>query len=96
LLGIVVTDHATVLARAGAALARLARGSSQAHRAGDLGFLNREFRQRRLQAQAEGRPFPPYSAARARLQRALVAVAAGDRPGIVARVFGGEGALPPG
>ena len=31
-------------------------------------------------------------AARARLRRALVAVAAGDRPGIVARVFGGEGA----
>ena len=31
---------------------------------------------RRQQAQAEGRPFMPYSAPMARLQRALVAVAA--------------------
>jgi hypothetical protein len=40
-----------------------------------------------LQAQAEGRPFMPYRAAQARLRKAIVAVAAGDRPAIVARVF---------
>jgi hypothetical protein len=34
--------------------------------------------QRRLQAQAEGRPFMPYSAAKARLRKALVGVAAGE------------------
>jgi hypothetical protein len=30
----------------------------------------------------------PYLAAQARLRRALVGVAAGDRPGLIARVFG--------
>ena len=60
----------------------------QAQASGDLGYLNREFRQRRLQAQAEGRPFMPFSAAQARLRKALVGVAAGDRPALVVRVFG--------
>jgi hypothetical protein len=60
----------------------------RAKRAGNLGFF-REFRQHRLQAQAEGRPFPPYSAAKARLRKALVGVAAGDRAPIPTRVFGG-------
>jgi hypothetical protein len=45
---------------------------------GDLGFFNREFRQRRLEAQAAGRPFPSYMAVRLRLRRALVGVTAGD------------------
>jgi hypothetical protein len=53
-----------------------------------LPFFNREFRHRRLQAQAKGRPFMPYRAAQARLRRALVGVAAGDRPGLITRVFG--------
>ena len=57
-----------------------------ARSAGNLGFFNREFR-RRQQAQAEGRPFMPYAAVQSRLRRALVAVAAGDRPQIIARVF---------
>jgi hypothetical protein len=46
------------------------------------------YRQQRLQAQAEGRPFLPYSAAKARLRKALVGVAAGDRPGLITSVFG--------
>ena len=60
----------------------------RAQRAGNPAFFNREFRHRRLRAQAEGRPFMPYRAAQARLRRALVAVAAGDRPGLITRVFG--------
>jgi hypothetical protein len=40
-----------------------------------------------LEAQAEGWPFLPYSAAKVRLGKALVAVTAGDRLGLVARVF---------
>jgi hypothetical protein len=67
---------------------RLDAWMRKAHAGGNFGFFNREFRQRRLQAQAEGRPFMPYTAARARLRRALVGVAAGDRPGLVTRVFG--------
>ena len=87
-----MTEQSVVLARANAAIERLDRRLVQAQRTGDPGFFNETYKLRRQQAQAEGRPFMAYTAARARLQRALVAVAAGDRPGIVARVFGGEGA----
>jgi hypothetical protein len=46
------------------------------------------YRQRRLQAQAEGRPFMPYTAAKARLHKALVATAAGRSAGrSLRRVF---------
>jgi hypothetical protein len=57
---------------------------------GDLGFFNREFRQRRLEAQAAGTPFPSYTAARLRLRRALVGVTAGEPMAIVREVFGGS------
>jgi hypothetical protein len=67
---------------------------AQAQRAGDLGFLNREYARRRKETQAEG-PFMSYSAAQARLRKALVGVAAGDQPGLMTRVFGGDGAGPP-
>jgi hypothetical protein len=40
-----------------------------------------------LQAQAEGRPFMPYTAAKAWLRKALVATAAGDAAPIMTRVF---------
>ena len=96
LLGIVATDHATVLARAGAALARLdARLLASAPR------RRPRIPQSRIPAASlagpSRRPTLPAVLGRkgARLQRALVAVAAVDRPGIVARVFGGEGPLPP-
>jgi hypothetical protein len=56
---------------------------------GDLGFFNREFRQRRLEAQAAGKPFPSYMAVRLRLRRALVGVTAGELVAIVREVFGG-------
>ena len=40
-----------------------------------------------LAAQAEGRPFMPYTAAKARLRKALIATAAGDAAPIMTRVF---------
>ena len=40
-----------------------------------------------MQAQAEGRPFMPYTAAKARLRKALVATAADDAAPIMTRVF---------
>ena len=66
-----------------------------AQRTGVLHEFNREYKRRRHGAQAEGRPFMPYSAAQVRLRKALVGIAAGDAPALIARVFGGEGALPP-
>ena len=50
-------------------------------------FLNAEYRRRRLAAREVGETFMPYRAAELRLRKALVGVAAGDRPGLVARVF---------
>jgi len=54
-------------------------------------FINREYKRRWQEAQAAGRPFMPYAAAaKARLRKALVGVAAGDQPALVTRVFGAE------
>jgi hypothetical protein len=53
-------------------------------------FFNREYKQRGQEAQAEGRPFPPYRAIQARLRKALVATPAGDAAPVVERMFGGE------
>ena len=52
------------------------------------GIFNKTCRLRRQLAQAEGRPFIPNTAARARLHRAFAGVAADDRPGLITRVFG--------
>jgi hypothetical protein len=59
-----------------------------ARSAGNLGFFNREFQRRRLQARAEGRLLLPYSAVRARLRKEFV----GDAPALMARPF--EDGLP--
>ena len=69
MFGIVVTEQSVVLARANAAIERLDQRLVQTQRAGDPGFFNETYKLRRQQAQAEGRPFMPYTAARARLQR---------------------------
>ena len=54
-LGIVVTEHTTVMARATAAVEKIEQRLAQAQRNGDLGFINREFKRRRLEAAAQGR-----------------------------------------
>jgi hypothetical protein len=69
LFGIVVTEPSVVLARGNAAIERLDRRLVQAQRAGDPSFFNKTYKLRRQQTQAEDRPFMPYTAARARLQR---------------------------
>jgi hypothetical protein len=87
-LGVPITSHATVLERASAAVQRIREGLSWAQRTGTLAAFNDEFRRRRLQAKAAGHDFMSYAQARAKLQRALAAVAAG-RPtrALIAEVF---------
>jgi hypothetical protein len=87
-LGVQLVEHSAAVQRAESLVAKLDARIAQAQRAGDVGFFNREYKRRRQQAQAEGRPFMPYRAAKARLRKALVGVAAGDRPGLITRVFG--------
>jgi hypothetical protein len=63
---------------------------AQAQRTGDLSFINKEFRRRRLEAQAAGQPFMRYSTVQGRLRKAIVSVAAGGAPAIIQRVFGSD------
>jgi hypothetical protein len=74
--------------RARSAVEQLDARLRTAKRDGTLGYFNREFRQRRLQAQAEGRSFMPYAAAKAGLRKALGKVAAGEPGAIMREVFG--------
>jgi hypothetical protein len=54
--GVSITEHSHAVQRAQELTQRLDGRIESAQRNGDLAFFNREFRQRRLQAQAEGRP----------------------------------------
>jgi hypothetical protein len=76
--GVKIVPHDVALQRTEQLVRKLDR-LLQAQQAGALGYVNREYRTRRLQAQAEGRSFIPYRAAQARLRKALVGVAAGDQ-----------------
>jgi hypothetical protein len=84
-----LVPHADTLQRTETIVARLDARVAQAQQAGDLGVLNKEYRRRRLQAQAAGEPFLPYRVAVRRLRQALAEVAAGKAPGpgIVKRIF---------
>jgi hypothetical protein len=87
-LRIKLVEHSAALQRTETLVAKLDARMSTAQWAGDVGFFNREYKRRRQQAQAEGRPFMPYTAAKARLRKALVGVAAGEAsPGFVRKVF---------
>jgi hypothetical protein len=70
-LNIVVTPHAVVLQRVGAALARIEERLAKAHGNGDLQFFNSEYRRRRIEAALAGRTFVGYSVAKARLREAM-------------------------
>jgi hypothetical protein len=74
-----LTDHATVLARAKAAVAKIEAGMAWAQRTGVLHELNQESRCRRLEAQRRGERFMGYTQATARLRRAITKVAATGR-----------------
>jgi hypothetical protein len=88
-----IADHATVLARAEVAVAKISNKLDQAQRTGVLHAFNEEYRRRRLQAFASGKNFMSYQQARARLQRVLTGVAAtGNAPAAIMKtVFEGEG-----
>jgi hypothetical protein len=45
-------------------------------------------------AQAEGRSFMPYTAAKAHLRKTIIGVAAGDPASIMTRVLGDEAGIP--
>jgi hypothetical protein len=69
--GVALTDHATVLARATAAVAKIEAGMAWAQRTGVLHEFNQEYRRRRLGAQRRGERFMGYAQATARLRRAI-------------------------
>src|SRR6516165_7552415 len=75
-LGIALTDHATVLARAKHAVAKIEAGMAWAQRTGALHEFNREYKRRRLEAQRRGERFMGYAQATARLRHAITKVAA--------------------
>ena len=57
-------------------------------------LINRECARRRKDAQAEGRSFMPYTAAKAHLRKVIIGVAAGDPASIMTRVLGDEDGIP--
>jgi len=71
------------------AVASIETRLAEAHRRGDVSFLNREYRRRRIEAAANGESFLPYRAVQARLRDALGATIAGDMStSLIERVFG--------
>jgi hypothetical protein len=90
-LGVALTEHSVVLARASAAVARIKSALREAQARGDLQFFNAEYKRRRAEAAAAGKGFMSYGQARARLQKAIAEVAAkgdnGITPELVASVF---------
>jgi hypothetical protein len=89
-LGVQLVPHDQLLQRTEALVEKLGSRLAQAQRSGGLSFINKEFRRRRLEAQAAGQSFMPFRAVQSRLRKALVEVAAGGSAPIIKRVFGGE------
>ena len=89
-LGVRTVEHSAIMQRTEALVAKLNSRLRTAQRNGDVGFFNREYRRRRIEARERGEGFMSYTAAKARLRRALVEVAAGKAPALVARVFDGD------
>jgi hypothetical protein len=86
-LSVEIVDNATVVQRAKAAVGRIEAGMARAQRTGALSEFNRQYRQRRLEAAADGRPFMTYAQDRARLRQVLGRVAAGEPVAILREVF---------
>jgi hypothetical protein len=88
-LGVILSDHDVVMKRAKAAVAKLDAKLAAAQSAGLLSAFNREFKNRRLRANAAGARFMSYAEAHRRLRKALAAVAAdGSVPALMQHVFG--------
>ena len=75
-LGVALTEHAIVLARAAAAATRIKRTLSEAQGRGDLKFFNAEYKRRRTAAAAAGQSFMSYGQARKRLHKTIATIAA--------------------
>jgi hypothetical protein len=89
-LGVGLSEHATVMARAKAATAKLDARLKAAQNDGLLSTFNSEFRRRRLAARSAGKRFMPYAVAQRRLRRLLAAAAAGaPMPELMRAVFEG-------
>ena len=67
-LGLTVTAHDTVLRRVAEKTAALDKAIAEAIDAGTLRTFNRTYRERRLAAKRDGKPFMPYSQALAKLR----------------------------
>jgi hypothetical protein len=89
-LAVSVTPHAVVVQRASAAVERIDTRLDQAQEQGLLKEFNRQYKRRRLLAQARGEGFIPYRHAKARLRKMLTTAAAtGGLPeNLFDRVFG--------
>jgi hypothetical protein len=89
-LGVTLTDHSTVLARAAAAASRIEGAIAQAMDRGDLKFFNAEYKLRRAEAKRAGKSFMSYAQAKERLGRAIASAAAGGAvtPALIKSVFG--------
>jgi hypothetical protein len=75
-LGVALTEHSVVQARASTAVARIEAALREAQRRGDLQFFNAEYKRRRIEAVAAGRSFMSYGQARMRLHKTIATVAA--------------------
>ena len=75
-LGVTLTAHDAVIARAKAATARIEDALSEAQARGDLQFFNREYKRRRSAAAAAGQSFMSYGQARTQLHKTIATVAA--------------------
>src|SRR6267378_2361725 len=67
-----LTEHATAIGRASAAVAKLDNYFEAMRRSGQLAQFNKQYKQRRTEATANGRGFMSWSTAMTRLKRALV------------------------
>jgi hypothetical protein len=63
-LGVRLVEHSAAVQRAQGLVARLDARLAQAKDNGAMSYINREYARRRKEAQAEGRPFMPYTAAK--------------------------------
>jgi len=71
-LGATLTPHATAIERAGNAATKLNAYFESMRRSGQLAQFNKQYKQRRTEATANGRGFMSWSTAMTRLKRALV------------------------
>ena len=90
-LAIPLTEHATLLERAGGAISRIESGIAVAQLSGGLKFFNKAYAEHRRAAVAAGQDFMSYGVACRRLREALGTVASGapvDNDYLLRSIFG--------